>query len=375
MEKRYGFLISLIITFTFGCSNSLAADYQIQTGFNYEWWESNNNDKGSQIYLPVRVGVEYQKFSFLVLTAFTSTESDPSGARNHSLSGVIDTKLNLSYLITDKLPVDIILGMDFNLPTGKDDLKERKLSVMMDPDLISIVNFGEGFNVNPTFSLAKEWENWAAGIGIGYLWRGEYDYSTTIQDYDPGNILSITGEAIYDLLPNWRAKLFCEYADYGTDEVDNTHYYQEGDFLLIGMGLDHYRTDWDASLNLKSIFRNKSKFQEGAQGLKTEDKNSYGDEWIADFSCRYYLSEETTLNTLIQFLWIDENDFSSGSPLFIGNREKISCRLGITRLLAPNLTGVFNINGFYMDDERNWYHDEDLTYKGFSAQIKLIGRF
>lgn len=374
MQKLISVFFFILITF-FICGTGFAIEYEVRTGFNYDWWESNNRDKGSQIYTPVRIGTEYKNFSFLMLTAFTNTESKPSTARDHSLSCVIDTKLNFSYTLLDKLPVAMLFGIDFNIPTGKNDIKEKKLDVIMDPDLISITRFGEGFNVNPTISIVKEWQNLAAGFGIGYLWRGEYDYSTTIHDYDPADILSITGELMYDFLPDWRIDFFCEYADYGKDEVDNHNYYQEGDFFLIGFGIDHFRTNWDASLTVKTIIRNKSKFQEESRGLVKEDKNSYGDEWIADIACRYYLNKKTTLKSLISFLWIDENDYSNASPLFIGNREKGSIGMGIARVLTAAITGEFNVNGFYIDDERNWYHDSDRTYKGFSTELRLTGNF
>jgi len=40
----------------------------------------------------------------------------------------------------------------------------------MDPDLISINNFGEGFNVNLTLTFAKNGELGSGGR-FGYLWR------------------------------------------------------------------------------------------------------------------------------------------------------------------------------------------------------------
>jgi hypothetical protein len=365
----------IIIISLFFCGVCFAVNFKTETGFNYDWWESNNGDKGSQTYVPLRFWTDYKNFSFQMLSAFAYSKTEPSGAQDHSLSCVVDTKLNFSYTVLDKLPFAVLMGLDFNIPTGKTDLKEKKLGVIMDPDLVSITHFGEGFNINPTISIVKEWEMWAAGIGIGYLWRGEYDYSTATKDYDPGDIFSLTGEVVYDFTQNWSLKLFGEYAYYGTDEVDDHNYYQEGDFLLMGIGLEHYQTDWNVSITLKTIIRFKSEFQEAGLGLVKEDKKSYGDEWIADISCRYHLNKKTTLKSLAQLLWIEENDYSSSSPLFIGNRKKISCGIGLVRQLTEYLTGELNINGFYMDDERNWYQDSDRTYKGFSSQLRLTCNF
>ena len=44
--------------------------------------------------------------------------------------------------------------------------------------------------------MAKEWDRWVVGLGVGYVWRGEYDFATNIRDYDPGDIFTATGGAI-----------------------------------------------------------------------------------------------------------------------------------------------------------------------------------
>ena len=99
-----------------------------------------------------------------------------------SLSCIIDTKANFSYEIVDKFFADLIFGLDFNLPTGKTKLNLEQQGLVLDPDLVAISRFGEGFNVNPTITMAKVWNNFAAGIGVGYLWRGEYDYSEAVHE-------------------------------------------------------------------------------------------------------------------------------------------------------------------------------------------------
>lgn len=374
--KRLIIAISIVSIF-FSGGISYAVDIQIQTGTNFDWWESDEDDRGYQIYVPVKIETEYKDFSFLMLTAFTHTNSNLTGIEDHSLSCVVDTKVNFSYEILDKFPADIILGLDFNIPTGRTDLDNDDLMLFMDPDLVSITSLGEGYNLNPTLTLAKEWENWAAGVGLGYLWRGEYDFSKETKDYNPGDLFNFTGEVGYTFSPDWQARLFGEYAYFDKDEVHNADFYQEGEFLLIGLGFNHYGTKWDASFKVKGIFRGKSKFQEGAsaQDLRTEDRNSYGDEWSTHLSCNYYLNKKTTLKSLIQFLRVNENDYSSDSALFIGKRQMASLAFGIVRIFSPRLEGELNLAGRILDDDKNWYHDDDRTYKGFSIGVKLKSNF
>jgi len=376
--KRFASIIPLftiIITIIFSGTTCFAIDLNAKTGFNYDWWESDDNDQGSQFYVPLQIKGEYNEFSFLMLNAYTYTNSDPSDAEDISLSSIIDTKLNLSYEMVDKLPVNILFGLDFNLPTGHTNLDEDDQELIMDPDLVSITNFGEGFNVNPTITAVKEWTKWAAGLGVGYLWRGEYDFNQETKDYDPGEVLSLTGEVDYDFLPDWRARLFGEYAHHTKDQVDGEDFFQEGDFLLAGLGVHYYQATWDVSATVKSIFRDKNKFQEGSHGIDTEDKSSYGDELVVDLFYRYLLNDETTIKTLFQFLHVKENDYPSDSTYFIGKRQKISLGLGVVRTLGSHFEGELGIKGYILDADRNWYHEDDLTYKGFSIGGKLTYRF
>jgi hypothetical protein len=352
-----------------------AVDVNIQTGLSFNWWDSDEDHSGSQTIVPVTIYAEQSNFTAKILTSFANTYSDTSGASSDSLSCIIDTKANLSYEIVDRFFADLIFGLDFNLPTGKTKLDREEEGLVLDPDLVTISRFGEGFNVNPTITLAKVWNNFAAGIGLGYLWRGEFDYSETVLNYDPGDILSLTGELSYFFSPRLQARLFGEFAHYGKDEVESRDYYEEGDFFLIGMGTNYYHTDWEVMLTVQGIFRGKSQFQEDGQGLTTEDRDSYGDEWSADLSWKYNLSKVTTLRSQLYYLWVIENDYASDSPFYIGDKRKTSLAVAITRQLAPLLKGEFGIGGYILDVERNWYHTDDRTYHGFIASVMLTKMF
>ncbi len=346
--------------------NSHAADSYFQTGFHYDFWASDEDDSGMQFYLPIEVGTKINDISLRVLGSYAYTEVDLSGGQKESLSNFTDTKVNLSYELLDQYDFDLLFGLGFNLPTGYTDLRQSELALVLPPDLISITTFGEGLNVNPTIVITRQWEDWVAGIGLGYTWRDKYDYSTDVQDYDPGDIFSTTFEIRHDLSTTWQARVFGEYLSYGKDEADGNEFYQEGTVWLIGFGAGYDRSMWDLDFNLMSIFRDKSKITDGA-GLPTEKYNSHGDEWIGDLTYRYFMTDETTLQAGLQILWIDSNEYPSASPYYIGTRQKITLGCGMTRSFRPDITGALTFRGFYMDDEKNWYHPlEDLQYTGFS---------
>jgi hypothetical protein len=372
--KKIAWIIAVLFWLVMG-GVSYAVDVNIQTGLNFNWWDSDDDHRGSQTYIPVSIFAEQSNFTAKILTSFAHTYSDPSVGTSDSLSCIIDTKANLSYEIVDKFFADLIFGLDFNLPTGKTKLDKEEQGLVLDPDLVAISRFGEGFNVNPTITLAKVWNNLAAGIGVGYLWRGEYDYSETVLNYNPGDILSFTGEVSYYFSPKWQGRLFGEFALYGNDEVGSRDYYEEGDFFLFGVGTNYYQTHWELMLTVQGIFRGKSRFQEEGQGLTSEDRDSYGDEWNADLSWKYNLSKVTTLRSQLYYLWVVENDYASDSPFYIGDKQKISLAFAIARQFTPLLKGEFGLNGYIIDEERNWWHTGDRTYNGFVASVIFTKMF
>jgi len=367
-------IITLLTPFTFTCG---AAEIKIRTstGFHLDWWDSPNNEKGLQYYIPVKIEANYDELSMGILTGYAYTTRDLPGQDRRSISDILDTKLNLGYSITDLLPVDILVGLDFNLPTGRTDLKDKDLSLIMDPDLVAITSLGEGFNINPTISFAKQWNDWLFGIGFGYVFRGEYDYSKSMHDYDPGNIFSFVTQVHYIPSENWHFKLFTNFTTYGKDEIKGDSFYKEGDYFQVGAGCKYTRSFWDIEGTVEAIIRGKSKFKE-KQRFKKENDNSHGDEWIGRVKGHYYLNPKTTISSALAFLIITENDYPSNSMYYWGQRRKVSLDIGISRIFCPKLTGQINISGFFMHDKETWYHpDSHQSYRGISLEFKFIGNF
>ncbi len=212
-------LIILMILFC-GSQKSASLDLNVSSGVHFDWWGDTKENKAKQSHVPLSIEVRYQNFSFSLLTGYGYTYKDPDSGPTRSLGHLLDSKLKFSYEMLDQLPFDLLIGLDLNLPTGKTDLKFKELDLLMDPYLVSISPLGEGFNVNPTLSLAKEFGKWVMGIGTGYLWRGKYDFGniyedafsrTKVKKYEPGDIFSLTGEVRYDFTPNFQGRLFGNY--------------------------------------------------------------------------------------------------------------------------------------------------------------------
>jgi hypothetical protein len=367
---------AFIITVVFlGAGVVCASEIDGKSGFHFDWWDSDEGDSGMQFYIPVQAATRYRDISFEVLTAYAYTQVDPSGGSKRSLSDFVDTKLNISYEMLGRFGCDMLFGLGFNLPTGHTDLSQRDLVLFVPADLVSIKTFGEGLNINPRLSIARQWDKLVAGVGAGYTWRSEYDYSDGIEDYDPGDIFTLTSEVAYEFSPQWNGKVYGEYASYGKDTVDGDDYYQEGDVTLIGFGLRYERPAWDLGFNMTSIFRGKSKIQQGTV-MPTEDRNSHGNEWISEVVYRYFLDKDTTASTSLEYMHIKENKYPESSPYYIGKRSKITLGCGLAKSLKDDIEASAEIKGFIMNDDSNWYHPgEDYKYTGFSLGAQVSKGF
>ncbi|WP_319521634.1 hypothetical protein [uncultured Desulfosarcina sp.] len=365
--------ITVMVLCTVG--TALALDINVQTGLSTNWWDSDSDDRGSQTYMPVTIDGVHGDFYMQVLSAFVTTRIDPSDASKDSLTTAVDTKLNFSYAVVERFPVDVLFGLDFNLPTGKTDLDSEERSLLLDPDLVDISRYGEGFNINPTLTMARQEERWGAGVGIGYLWRGEYDFSDTAQNYDPGDVFNITAEGFYVFTDTWQGRVFGEMAFYGTDEMEDQEYYEEGDFFLAGIGVDYFKGKWEASLSGQGIFRGKCQFQADNLQLATEDRAGYGDEYLADLTVRFAMSPENALSSRLYYLMVLKNDYEEDDPSFIDEKQKVSLKVSFHHQFSEDFSGRIGLEGYLLDEGRNWYHEEDREYRGMIMDIAVSKAF
>ena len=372
----YRLLVLIFIMVTITCGPAIALEKQLDTGVSVTWFNNDNSDKGTQVAVPIYAEFVYEGFKGQLVNAFAYTSIKPDEGDSVSLSRFLDTKINLSYEVIGRTPADILAGCGFNLPTGYTDFKADELALTyLPPDLLPITSFGEGLNINPYLCVSKEWERLTAGFGMGYQWRGEYDYSEMIQDLDPGDVFTVTAEAAYALTEDLQGRIISEYASYGKDKVDGNDYYKEGELTLLGLGATYTRSSWQMDADISGIFRAKGEYYTTASTPINSEKN-YGDEWQATLKETCFLNSTTSVISRLSFLSIAENGFEKDSPYYAGGRQKIAIGCGMEKTFTKTTTGSIDLTLFSMKDKKNWYHpDEDLDYKGFTLSAGLNKAF
>ena len=352
-------------------------DVTARTGTAFCWWDDNRHDKGEQFYIPVDIRARGPGYSLRVLSGYHYTYYDGKDTEPHSMADLLDTKLNLTAVRGLPWSMKILMGLDLNLPTGRTRLAQEDLQLLMDPDLVSITSLGEGFNVNPLVLLARSWGKTDTALGYSYVWRGKYDFTSTLTDYDPGEIQRFVAQVRFRQLHPWDLRLGAVYTDYGTDKLDGKDLYEPGSMWRLTAGMNHSGTSWSITADINYYKRGRDRLRiPGSFTLQNEEHNGYGDEVLLRAGARYRITGETALGLGAGYLWIGGNDYPVDSEYYMGGRRKLSIWLRADQALSSTWSLGCRLSGFTMHDEEAPSHPgEDRSFRGYGLELSLKATF
>lgn len=371
MNRTVSIILSLLALLW--CTGSHASGLSVESGIQQEFWEDTRDSSGSQTLIPLRIEWAGENASIGLLTGGVHAVVDMAGVGDISLTTMLDTKINLSYIVEGKLPVDLLVGMDVNLPTGKTDLSTEDFSVMVrDPEIVTITTFGEGVNYNPTLSLAKAWGPWSAGVGAGYTFRRPYDLVTGVDDYDPGDIFSLNALVQRESAKGYVGRIFGKFSRFGKDRLHGADLFREGDYRMVGIGISRAGDVWGADVNLRGTFRGKTEVLSGGS-LATEPERSHGDEWSAEASVRRALRKDVSVSGSIRGLIVANNGYSDASARHNGTKEKVALSVGYDRRFPSGMAAGVSLKGFLMSEEAQAVPQfrEERTTRGIALAFRI----
>lgn len=149
--KKFVFFPILLFILTLG--TSWAIDWNAQTLSNYDWWKDNSGSRGMQAYVPLRIEARHQDFSISALTGYAYTQINPHVGETRSLSHLLDTKVNLSYEILDKLPLDLLIGLILIFQQARPISKKGICPSSWTPILFPSIDLVKGLILGPHFPL------------------------------------------------------------------------------------------------------------------------------------------------------------------------------------------------------------------------------
>ena len=316
---------------------------------------------GWQLYAPVTVQlagipVENLKFELIGRGGYVESKQTTPGASG-SVSTTTDTVAAATWTYFGIPGIQPFLSLSANLPSGKSVLLGAATFARMDPDLVDIASFGEGWNIGPTlginFAVA---ENAIFSVGAGYTWRGKYDREflppvppTATAELDPADVVTINASLGFRQ-GALSGQIAGSYSHEGKTSLTGMPFFQLGDRYFVS-GVASYAwseasvsslvASWNYSQKNKVLIppltlegfnsnsnlyrvRLEHAFVFGSWSLGPvgswlfRDENSYSPtafqfvpaktRWSAGGNLRYSVNKNALLYASVEHVWIDENE-------------------------------------------------------------------
>lgn len=378
-------LIRQIILISFFLSQSSLltyGQYTLSTGIRYDRFKDDTaaENIGSEITTLFSLSYRGEQLSSRVIGAYANSDFDSGNpaVSDASISSLTDTLVSVSYSVSD-LPVTLIFGVDVNLPTGKEKLTTEQFNAELGDknNLVEIDNFGDGFNLNLSFGLARQFSQVSLALGTSYIIRGEYDPTADISndELNPADEFSLA--SIIRVEPSKTLSLtgFIGYVFFGTDQVNGQDSFREGDKLTLGTDIIFDLNPYRIAVSLQDSIQAKNKQINAATSVTAERETTNGDEFFASINFDYKVSKDFTLQAIADTRIFGENEDSSGNVSFDAGATRYAIGPGFSYQFIKNLYLNGLIKYFSFKEKQDAQLSEDITFKGINVDLGLTYLF
>ena len=318
---------------------------------------------GSQWYVPVALQIagkpnDVVKAQFLVRSGWVRSSQTTAG-----LSGAVETITDtvmsgtLTYLAING--VQPFVSMNVNAPTGKSTLTGSQANARMDPDLVEIGSFGEGWNLGPTAGLSISLTDSLMLTGsVGYTWRGKFDRERSSAEIDP-TIQTATslnpGDTLTGTLtlgyqdPEWTWSATGTISEETTTTENGVDLYKAGRrYLASATVARNWPGRWgQTTVNGSYAHSNRNEVLFlGASILVTEPLNTNSDLYRVGVQHLFLIDDTLALGPVASYLHRNNNSYNAETLQFVPAKERWAVGGIARKALAPNVT--FNLRGEYI---------------------------
>jgi hypothetical protein len=279
--------------------------------------------------------------------------SQERAVQNIDLSGLADVKLKGYWHVWQRR---LVLGMGFNLPTGRTHLNEDEVRVatLIAPNVLGfrLRNYGSGLDLDLGMAVGGSLGgSVTVGGGISGLVRGSYDLDE-VSKYRPGNELALTA-GIDARRQSLAGTLDLVYRIFGADQVDGTDSFQEGDQLEITAVAALRGERWGADATLKDVVKADNQFLTTLPpGLDNRVAN--GNNLWLDLAPRYQPVDRWVMKALFDVVLVaqsqQQDTSASAYGLGIGSEVRLTpeaiADLRLTRLWGGSQDNTLDLSGW-----------------------------
>src|SRR5262245_36723310 len=282
------------------------------------------------------------------------------------------------------------IALSANLPTGKSALLGTATRARMDPDLVEITTFGEGYNLGPSFGFNVP----IAGsliftASVGYTWRGPFEresaFSTLPPGIDPALVASLISLAPTEKINPGENTTVTAAINYGAGSfavgLTGSASWESPTFV---QGLESLRPGLRYLLALQSSYKwpekwgvteltaavahsNRNKVAgRDAVGLLVEELNSNSNVYRVGLQ-HLFPVEQFQIGPTVSWLYRDHNGYNSTTLQFVPQKTRWAA--GMLAQYAPNATITLNARV-----EHVWTHEnESPTEDGVKLDVLAKG--
>lgn len=327
----------------------------------YYSWRSNRgsptsiNDspgRGSQVYIPYAlqlVGSPNDSFKVELLGrgGWVHAKQTTLGVSG-DVATITDTVASGTVTYLGFPGIQPFLSLNLNVPTGKAALFGSSVNARMDPDLVEIGSFGEGWNVGPSIGFNHPiLSSLVLTVAVGQTWRGVFERESSLvalpanesianervpqrpTRLDPGDVFTVTASLSYASGP-WSASVHSLLSEEATTIEDGTALYKGGRRYYANAVLGY---QWSGSLGATTFTasvahsnRNDVRFL-GASQLATEPFNTNSNLYRAGVQHLWPVGQTLWLGPVGSYLTRDRNTYDAGSLQFVPAKERYAVGL------------------------------------------------
>jgi hypothetical protein len=375
------YILGVVLIVCLGGSSLAYAKFSFTTGVRYDTFSDDHSPegKGTEITIPGGITYEHDRLFLSVETAYSNANVDSGAPVDSKISSFTDTVISASYMVPS-LPVEILLGCDVNLPTGKERPREaeQNAEVGENHDLLEVDNFGEGLNIGLSVGLMKAFGSLSLGITSAYIFNGEFDPTRDIpnDDLDPGDQVFVMATLNWQISSQFSLRPFAAYSHFSTDTVNGRQVFQEGEKVVLGGSIHFDLKPVGIVLNLQQVIQGKDR--ELVTGtLQTEFENSNGHEFSGLLEVQYAYSAALLLRLLADIRFYEESDRQDEllKLPYEGQRIRYAIGPGFVYTLSKQIACSGLAKYFMMTQEPQLDLEQDTTRRGFNLNVGITYSF
>lgn len=304
---------------------------------------------GSQVYIPTAVSLTGMMGSDvkLELTARSGyvwgQQSTPGEAG--TASSATDTQLSTTVTYSGLNGLQPYFSLLLNLPTGSSALFGASRYARMDPDLVGISSYGEGFNVGPTVGVNIPISaELLASISGGYTRRGNFAKESVFDPFFTTDTITPGDDATVTLSLGYSAGAVSvqgsgSFTTTTASLSNGVAQYKAGDRELLTLGGSYaWNEQWRSSVNAFWSHSDKVSTAIGNGLLQLEAFNSTNNVFRINSDTTYVFANGASLGPTASYLYRDNNGYDPTTFSFIPAKTRWSAGVQGGYIVANNFT-------------------------------------